>query len=349
MIKLFVGLGNPGTEYEGTRHNVGFWWVDALARELKLTLSMDRGYHGLVARTSLHGRTVWLLEPQTFMNLSGKSVAALARFFKIAPDEILVIHDELDIAPGQAKLKFGGSHAGHNGLRDIHAQLGTDDYWRLRLGIGHPGVKAEVVNWVLKKPAPEQRTAIEECIARTLKAVQPLMAGEMEKATLLVHTSKPPGRSRRVPKGWHPRQPPHRRRRPTMNTKLPIALLCAALAGWMPAAGAQAIYRCGDSYSQKPCPGGKLVETDDARSSGQKAQTDQAVRRDAKAADELEKARLKEEAKPAQLVMPPEKPQEPARPVATSTMKKPEHSRPSRPRKPGDTVKKKKKAKKKDA
>ena len=192
MIKLFVGLGNPGTEYESTRHNVGFWWVDALARELKLSLSMDRGYHGLVARTSLHGRTVWLLEPQTFMNLSGKSVAALARFFKIAPEEILVIHDELDITPGQAKLKFGGSHAGHNGLRDIHAQLGTDDYWRLRLGIGHPGVKSEVVNWVLKKPAPEQRTAIEECIARTLKAVPALMDGEMEKATLLVHTSKPP-------------------------------------------------------------------------------------------------------------------------------------------------------------
>jgi PTH1 family peptidyl-tRNA hydrolase len=192
MIKLFVGLGNPGTEYESTRHNVGFWWVDALARELKLSLSMDKGYHGLVARTSLHGQTIWLLEPQTFMNLSGKSVAALLRFFKISPEEMLVIHDELDITPGQAKLKFGGSHAGHNGLRDIHAQLGTDDYWRLRLGIGHPGVKSEVVNWVLKKPAPEQRMAIEECIARTLKAVPALMAGETEKATLLVHTSKPP-------------------------------------------------------------------------------------------------------------------------------------------------------------
>jgi peptidyl-tRNA hydrolase, PTH1 family len=192
MIKLFVGLGNPGPEYEATRHNVGFWWVDALASELKVTLTHDRSYHGLVARTTLHGQTVWLLEPQTFMNLSGKSVAALARFFKIAPEEILVVHDELDVVPGQAKLKFGGSHAGHNGLRDIHAQLGTGDYWRLRLGIGHPGVKAEVVNWVLKKPAPEHRSAIEECIARTLKAVPAFLAGEMEKATLLVHTSKPP-------------------------------------------------------------------------------------------------------------------------------------------------------------
>jgi PTH1 family peptidyl-tRNA hydrolase len=192
MIKLFVGLGNPGPEYEATRHNVGFWWVDALARELKLTLAAQKGFHGLVARTALHGQTVWLLEPQTFMNLSGRSVAALSRFYKIAPQEILVVHDELDIAPGQAKLKFGGSHAGHNGLRDIHAQLGTDDYWRLRLGIGHPGVKEEVTNWVLKKPAPEQRTAMEECVTRTLKAVPALLAGEMDKATLLVHTSKPP-------------------------------------------------------------------------------------------------------------------------------------------------------------
>ena len=192
MIKLFAGLGNPGSEYEATRHNVGFWWVDALASELKVNLVADRGYHGQVARTPLHGQTVWLLKPQTFMNLSGKSVAALARFFKIAPEEILVIHDELDVVPGQAKLKFGGSHAGHNGLRDIHGQLGTDDYWRLRLGIGHPGVKSEVVDWVLKKPAPEQRSAIEECVARTLKAVPALLAGEMEKATLLVHTSKPP-------------------------------------------------------------------------------------------------------------------------------------------------------------
>ena len=192
MIKLFVGLGNPGPEYEATRHNAGFWWVDALARELKVTLAPDRSYHGLVARATVHGATIWLLEPRTFMNLSGKSVAALARFFKIQPEEIMVAHDELDVLPGQAKLKFGGSHAGHNGLRDIHAQLGTGEYWRLRLGIGHPGVKAEVVNWVLQKPAPDQRTAMEECMARTLKAVPAMLAGEMDKATLIVHTSKPP-------------------------------------------------------------------------------------------------------------------------------------------------------------
>ncbi|MDO8370486.1 MAG: aminoacyl-tRNA hydrolase, partial [Polaromonas sp.] len=127
-----------------------------------------------------------------FMNLSGKSVAALARFFKIAPEEILVAHDELDIVPGHAKLKFGGSHAGHNGLRDIHAQLGTGDYWRLRIGVGHPGVKSEVINWVLKKPSQEHRVAIEDSISRALKAVPDLLAGEMEKATMLIHTSAPP-------------------------------------------------------------------------------------------------------------------------------------------------------------
>ncbi|HPU21074.1 MAG TPA: aminoacyl-tRNA hydrolase [Alicycliphilus sp.] len=192
MIKLFVGLGNPGPEYEATRHNAGFWWIDALARELKLTLVPERAYHGLMARTSIAGHSVWLLQPQTFMNLSGKSVAALARFFKIQPEEILVVHDELDLSPGQAKLKRGGSHAGHNGLRDIHAQLGSSDYWRLRIGIGHPGVKGEVIHWVLKKPAPDQRQLIEDSIAHSLKAYPTMLAGDMDKATLLVHTTKPP-------------------------------------------------------------------------------------------------------------------------------------------------------------
>ena len=192
MIKLFVGLGNPGPEYEATRHNAGFWWLEALARDLKTTLVPERGYHGFAARATVAGQAVWLLEPQTFMNLSGKSVAALARFFKISPQEILVVHDELDVLPGQAKLKFGGSHAGHNGLRDIHAQLGTGDYWRLRLGIGHPGPREEVVGWVLRKPLREQREAIEDAIVRTLHAVPALVAGEMDKATMLIHTSKPP-------------------------------------------------------------------------------------------------------------------------------------------------------------
>ena len=192
MIKLFVGLGNPGPDYEATRHNAGFWWIDALARELKVNLVPERSYYGLAGRTSVNGQSVWLLQPQTFMNLSGKSVASLARFFKIQPEEILVVHDELDLPPGQVKLKRGGSHAGHNGLRDIHAQLGSPDYWRLRIGIGHPGEKSEVANWVLKKPAPDQRTLIEDSIAQSLKAHAVMLAGDMDKATLLVHTTKPP-------------------------------------------------------------------------------------------------------------------------------------------------------------
>ena len=192
MTKLFVGLGNPGPEYEYTRHNAGFWWLEAVARELKVGLVMDRTYHGLVGRTLVQGETVWLLAPQTFMNLSGKSVAALARFFKIDPKDILVAHDEMDIVPGEAKLKLGGSHAGHNGLRDIHAQLGTDSYWRLRLGVGHPGVKSEVVSWVLKKPSLDHRIAIDQTIDRSVKALPSLIAGDMAKATMLIHTSKPP-------------------------------------------------------------------------------------------------------------------------------------------------------------
>ena len=192
MIKLFVGLGNPGPDYEATRHNAGFWWIDALARELKVNLVPERSYYGLAGRTSVNGQSVWLLQPQTFMNLSGKSVASLARFFKIQPEEILVVHDELDLPPWQVKLKRGGSHAGHNGLRDIHAQLGSPDYWRLRIGIGHPGEKSEVANWVLKKPAPDQRTLIEDSIAHSLKAHTAMLAGDMDKATLLVHTTKPP-------------------------------------------------------------------------------------------------------------------------------------------------------------
>jgi PTH1 family peptidyl-tRNA hydrolase len=192
-IRLLVGLGNPGPEYESTRHNAGFWWIDAVAAKLRTTLLPERGYHGLVARINRSGaEPLWLLEPMTFMNLSGKSVAALARFFKIGADEILVAHDELDLQPGQVKLKQGGSAAGHNGLKDIQAQLGTPDFWRLRLGIGHPGVKAEVIHYVLKKPSPEHRQAIDEGIGRSLESLDLLLAGQMERAMMSVHASKPP-------------------------------------------------------------------------------------------------------------------------------------------------------------
>ncbi len=191
MIRLLVGLGNPGPEYQDTRHNAGFWFIEAVAREWKASLSPERSYFGLVARVNLREGPVWLLEPMTFMNLSGKSVAALARFFKIEPGEILVAHDELDLLPGQVRMKLGGSHAGHNGLKDIQAALGSADFWRLRLGIGHPGVKAEVVNYVLRKPIAEQREAIDRSIAQGVSALDLLIEGDMERALMKVH-AKPP-------------------------------------------------------------------------------------------------------------------------------------------------------------
>ncbi|MBA4178728.1 MAG: aminoacyl-tRNA hydrolase [Leptothrix sp. (in: Bacteria)] len=201
MIRLFVGLGNPGPEYETTRHNAGFWWVDELADRLGVRLQPERAYQGLAARVNRPGADpVWLLKPMTFMNRSGASVAPLARFFKIEPRQVLVVHDELDLLPGQAKLKFGGSAAGHNGLKDIHGMLGTLDFWRLRLGIGHPGVKAEVVNYVLKKPAPDQREAIDKAIAQSLKAVDALLAGEMDHALALIHAQPPRPKPPRQPR-----------------------------------------------------------------------------------------------------------------------------------------------------
>ena len=191
MIKLFVGLGNPGTEYEATRHNAGFWWIDALAAHLKVRLVPERAYQALAVRANTAQGPVWLLQPMTFMNRSGVSVATLARFFKIEPEQVLVVHDELDLMPGQAKLKFGGSAAGHNGLKDIHSQLGTPDFWRLRLGIGHPGVKAEVVNYVLKKPSAEDRDAIAKASEQSLKSTGHLLAGEMDKALAVIHAQPP--------------------------------------------------------------------------------------------------------------------------------------------------------------
>jgi PTH1 family peptidyl-tRNA hydrolase len=205
MIRLFVGLGNPGPEYEATRHNAGFWWLEALADKLGARLVPERGYQALAARVNTPHGPVWLLEPMTFMNRSGFSVATLARFFKIAPNEILVVHDELDLQPGEAKVKLGGSAAGHNGLKDIHTQLGTLDFWRLRLGIGHPGVRAEVVNWVLKKPSPDHREAIAKAIEQSLAASELMLAGEMDRALQKIH-AKPP--RPKPPKPPRPETPP---------------------------------------------------------------------------------------------------------------------------------------------
>src|SRR5688572_11048328 len=187
MIRLIVGLGNPGPEYEATRHNAGFWFVDEVAARLSARLAPERSYFGLAARDSVAGRPLWLLEPATYMNLSGKSVAALARFFKIEPAEILVAHDELDLLPGQVRMKQGGSHAGHNGLKDIQAQLGSADFWRLRLGIGHPGVKAEVIDYVLRRPLAAERTEIEKSIEQACRGLDLLIAGDLERATMKIN------------------------------------------------------------------------------------------------------------------------------------------------------------------
>ena len=175
------------------------WSQGELAEKLGVRLVPERAYQGLLARANLPGGPVWLLQPMTFMNRSGASVAPLARFFKIEPKQILVVHDELDIQPGQAKLKFGGSAAGHNGLKDIHGLLGTQDFWRLRLGIGHPGVKAEVVNYVLKKPSAEHRDAIDKASEQSLKSVAHMLAGDMDKALAVIHAQPPRPKPPRKP------------------------------------------------------------------------------------------------------------------------------------------------------
>ena len=184
--RLIVGLGNPGAEYEDTRHNAGFWFVDQLARDLKVHLAPQKNFFGLVAKAG----DVWLLQPTTFMNRSGQSVAALARFYKIAPEEVLVVHDELDLLPGAIRLKQGGGNGGHNGLKDIQAQLGTPNFWRLRLGIGHPrslNLKQEVVDFVLHRPRHEEQQEIDRAIERCLLAWPRIAAGDFAGAQQQLH------------------------------------------------------------------------------------------------------------------------------------------------------------------
>ena len=188
-IRLFVGLGNPGDKYERTRHNAGFWWVDLIQQQTNSTLKLDAKMFGHVGKISTLAES-WLLKPTTFMNASGKSVAAVANYYKIKPAEILVIHDELDLPVGTCKMKFGGGHGGHNGLRDIHAALGTPDYWRLRVGIGHPGDRSEVVNYVLKAPTKAEQEAIDDSLYQSSKVFDLLVNGEFEQAMLKLHTKK---------------------------------------------------------------------------------------------------------------------------------------------------------------
>ncbi len=179
-LRLIVGLGNPGAEYSETRHNAGFWFCERLARELSAPPNHENRFHGVAGNARKEG--MWILLPQTFMNRSGLSVRALAQFYKIEPREILVVHDELDIPPGQLRLKFGGGTGGHNGLKDINAHLGTPDYWRLRVGIGHPGDRNEVINFVLKPPRREEQDAIDDALARALTAWPALQQGDFTAA-----------------------------------------------------------------------------------------------------------------------------------------------------------------------
>ncbi len=188
-IRLIVGLGNPGREYESTRHNAGYWWVDELARLQNLNFKNEPKFHGLMARGQLHDHEMLLLKPQTFMNVSGRSVGALAQFYKIAPAEILVAHDELDLPPGVARLKLGGGPGGHNGLKDIIAHLGTKDFWRLRLGIGHPGERSEVSNFVLHDPRREERELIDAAMQRALDVAHLIIEGKTEAAMLKLHSN----------------------------------------------------------------------------------------------------------------------------------------------------------------
>jgi PTH1 family peptidyl-tRNA hydrolase len=193
-IRLIVGLGNPGPEYETTRHNAGFWLADHYADDLRATFNFEKAFFGLVAKAKKGGDTVLLLKPSTYMNRSGQSVGALARFYKIAPAQVLVLHDELDLLPGQVKIKQGGSHAGHNGLKDIQAALGTPDFWRIRIGIGHPrtlGLAQPVADFVLHSPRRDEQTGIDSVIDRCRAVLPALLEGDFTQVTRQLHGGNP--------------------------------------------------------------------------------------------------------------------------------------------------------------
>lgn len=189
QVQLIVGLGNPGSEHDQTRHNAGFWFVDELARACHCTLRPEARFHAEVGRCTLHGNDCRLQKPTTFMNRSGQAVGALAKFLRIPPADILVVHDELDLPPGTARLKMGGGHGGHNGLRDLIQHLGTQDFMRLRIGIGHPGDRNQVVDYVLHRPSREDREQIDAAMTRALDVMPLAIAGEFERAMHKLHTS----------------------------------------------------------------------------------------------------------------------------------------------------------------
>lgn len=186
LIKLIVGLGNPGDQYSKTRHNAGFWFVDSLAQQANADFRREGKFHGESVKL-FQPHDHWLLKPDTYMNRSGQAVAALARFYRIDIDSILVVHDELDLPPGTARLKRGGGHGGHNGLRDIVAHLGSKDFLRLRLGIGHPGNSKVVADYVLKNPSLSDQQAIEEAMAAASSVLPLVLQGDLDKAMNQLH------------------------------------------------------------------------------------------------------------------------------------------------------------------
>jgi len=188
-IKLIVGLGNPGREYESTRHNAGFWWVDEFAQANQCSFKAEGKFHGVAAQGNVRSHELFLLKPQTFMNVSGRAVGAMTQFYKILPENILVVHDELDLPPGSAKLKLGGGHGGHNGLKDIIAHLGTRDFWRLRIGIGHPGERSAVSNYVLNAPRREEFELIVHAMQRAQEVAPLIVEGKLEAAMLKLHSA----------------------------------------------------------------------------------------------------------------------------------------------------------------
>jgi PTH1 family peptidyl-tRNA hydrolase len=186
-LKLIVGLGNPGSEYARTRHNAGWWFVDELAAQANSAWRHDARQHTQLARIRLADAELWLLKPTAFMNRSGAPVASVANFYRIPPGEILVVHDDIDLPPGIARLKQGGGHGGHNGLRDVMATIGAD-FWRLRLGVGHPGSKDLVLDAVLDRPTQAEQQAIGEAMARALQIMPELLRSGAQKAMLSLHS-----------------------------------------------------------------------------------------------------------------------------------------------------------------
>jgi PTH1 family peptidyl-tRNA hydrolase len=323
VIRILAGLGNPGPEYEATRHNAGFWWIDALADRWKARLVPEAKHQALVARLLPPGaaQPVWLVKPMTFMNRSGVSVAGLARFYKIDPAGVLVVHDEMDLLPGQAKLKAGGS-AGSNGVKDVQHMLGSGDFWRLRLGVGHPGVREEVVNHVLKKPSPTDRDAIQKAIEQSLPAVDRMLEGAMDKAVAIVHAQPPRPKPPKPPKPPPPPESPGAPPAPPGSASAaagegsPLAMLGVATAlaalligtapeaaaagasGGVPSAASVSIWRCADAagattFSDRPCSRGQAFSAPDTTPSpAEVAAAQRVARADAALAAALRTQRL---------------------------------------------------------